>query len=67
VDGGSFAGAALLWILEADPQQLEPAPRPGELTTRMIIDRSAAEIHLCLKCSRRAQVAVVAPTGAGPR
>lgn len=67
MDGGSFAGAALLWVLEAAPQLLEPAPLPAELTARMIIDRSAAEIRLCLKCGRRAQVAVVAPTGAGPR
>jgi hypothetical protein len=67
MNGGSYAGAALLYLIDEAPALLEPAPLPRDLTGRMVIDRACAEIHLCQGCDRRAQVAVVVPTAAGPR
>ncbi|ANZ35242.1 hypothetical protein BBK82_03290 [Lentzea guizhouensis] len=55
----------LLHLVRAEPRLLEEAPADdqGAATTRRVQD----EVHGCLRCGERAQVACIAHTKLGPR
>lgn len=57
-----------LHLLKAEPSLLPPAPPEALTDSRHIEHRRHDEVHTCLRCGKRAQVAYVADTqDAGPR
>jgi hypothetical protein len=57
--------AAFLHLMAAEPTLMDPAPTAP--TAAQIDHRSYDEVHACLRCGGRAQVALVAHTKAGDR
>jgi hypothetical protein len=56
---------ALLHLLKAQPTLLPPAPADAD--GKHIEHRRQDEAHMCLKCGKRAQAALIAHTEIGPR
>lgn len=54
-----------LVLLRDNPTLLDPAP--PACTAEMMIHRSRDEIHTCLRCGRRSEVALTAQTKIGER
>lgn len=57
----------LLHLLKAEPSLLPPAPADRAVWAAAIEYRRADEIHTCLRCGNRANVAYIADTELGPR